>query len=53
MGLDFISIGYEEYDFAIPRVYFETEMVQAFLAGLHSQRFKEILKELGGYEPTV
>lgn len=53
MELDFVSIGYEEYDFAIPRDYLETEMVQAFLAVLHSQRFKEILKELGGYEPTV
>jgi len=53
MGLDFISIGYEEYDFAIPRIHMESEMIQAFLAVLHSQRFKEILKELGGYEPTV
>lgn len=53
MGLDFINIGYEEYDFAIPRIHMESEMIQAFLAVLHSQRFKEILKELGGYEPTV
>lgn len=53
MGLDFVSIGYEEYDFAIPRIHMESEMIQAFLAVLHSQRFKEILKELGGYEPTV
>lgn len=53
MRLDFVSIGYEEYDFAIPRIYMESEMIQAFLAVLHSQRFKEILKELGGYEPTV
>jgi putative molybdopterin biosynthesis protein len=53
MGLDFISIGYEEYDFAIPRIHMESEMIQAFLAVLHSQRFVEILKELGGYEPTV
>lgn len=50
MDLDFIPIGYEEYDFAIPKEYYNTEMIQAFLEVLASPEFKEILKELGGYE---
>ncbi|MDD2484075.1 MAG: molybdopterin biosynthesis protein [Eubacteriales bacterium] len=50
MDLDFIPIGYEEYDFAIPEEYMETEMIRIFLAVLKSEEFKAILKELGGYE---
>lgn len=50
MGLDFIPIGYEEYDFAIPEAYLNTEMIQIFLDTLKSEEFRAILKELGGYE---
>lgn len=49
MGLDFISIGYEEYDFVIPRKYMETEGIKNFLQVLGSPEFEKILKELGGY----
>jgi putative molybdopterin biosynthesis protein len=49
MGLDFISIGFEEYDFAIPRKYVDTEMIKNFLEVLRSEEFEKILKELGGY----
>lgn len=49
MGLDFIPIGYEEYDFAIPRRYLETEMIKTFCKALESHEFNEILQELGGY----
>ena len=50
MGLDFVPIGYEEYDFAIPNSYLETDMIQAFLKALHSEEFKQIKEDLGGYE---
>lgn len=50
MNLDFVPIGYEEYDFAIPEIYLNTEMVQAFLRVLKSEEFQMVLKELGGYE---
>jgi putative molybdopterin biosynthesis protein len=50
MGLDFIPIGVEEYDFAIPEQFMETEMIRAFLEVLRSEDFRKILEELGGYE---
>ncbi len=50
MDLDFIPIGYEEYDFAVPEEYMDTEMIRVFLEVLRSEEFKKILKELGGYE---
>lgn len=50
MDLDFIPIGYEEYDFAIPEQYIETLMIREFIKVLKSDQFKEVLKELGGYE---
>lgn len=50
MDLDFVPIGYEEYDFAIPQEYMEEPFVQSFLKALRSEAFAQILTELGGYE---
>ncbi len=49
MGLDFIFIANEEYDFAIGRKYLETPMAKAFLKVIGSEEFHQILKDLGGY----
>lgn len=49
MGLDFIEVGPEEYDFAIYRENLELPQVQAFLEILKSWEFHEKLKEMGGY----
>lgn len=49
MGLDFIPVGLEQYDFAIPQEYLELEYVKAFITILKSDDFKEKLVELGGY----
>ncbi len=49
MGLDFIFIANEEYDFAIGRKYLDTPMVKALLKVLESDEFHQILKDLGGY----
>ncbi|MDO4732200.1 MAG: molybdopterin biosynthesis protein [Bacillota bacterium] len=49
LGLDFIPIAPEEYDFALPAAYLDLPMMQAFLQVLRSQEFKDRLEELGGY----
>jgi len=49
MGLDFMPVGLEQYDFAIPKKYLELDYVRAFIAILKSDAFKQKLDELGGY----
>lgn len=49
LGLDFIPVGNEEYDFAIPEPYLCMPEIQGFLALLTSGEFKEKLESLGGY----
>ncbi len=49
LGLDFIEVGNEEYDFAVPVKYLELEHIQKFISVLKSDKFKEKLYELGGY----
>jgi len=49
MDLDFIWIGEEEYDFAIPTQFLELNQTSAFIKALTSQTFKKRLAELGGY----
>ncbi|MFB0921441.1 MAG: substrate-binding domain-containing protein, partial [Oscillospiraceae bacterium] len=49
MGLDFIPVGTEQYDFAIPQTYLELDYVRAFISILKSSAFKAKLDELGGY----
>lgn len=49
LDLDFIEIAKEEYDFAIPAKFMETEQVQRFLDVLKSEEFIEELEKLGGY----
>lgn len=53
MGLTFLPIGFEDYDFAIPERFMDTPMVQRFLSVLRSDAFLALLKELGGYEQAV
>jgi len=49
LNLDFIPVGNEEYDFAIPVKYLELPHVKNFISVLKSDLFKAKLKELGGY----
>lgn len=49
MDLDFIEVGPEEYDFAVPVKFLELPVVQAFIEILKSREFHEKLEELGGY----
>ena len=50
MGLDFIEVGPEEYDFAVPVRFLELPHIKAFLEILKSEEFSDELKKLGGYE---
>ena len=49
LGLDFVEVGPEEYDFAMPVRFLELPMAQAFLELLRSDEFHSRLVELGGY----
>ncbi len=49
MDLDFIPIGEEEYDFAIPEKYLKSDMFKQFTDIIESEAFKKVLLELGGY----
>jgi len=49
MDLDFIPVGEEEYDFAIPAVFLELPHIRAFIEALGSPQFLLRLEELGGY----
>lgn len=49
MNLDFIPVGTEEYDFAVPREYLELPHIKAFIEILKSREFCSRLEDLGGY----
>lgn len=49
MGLDFVTVGEEEYDFAIPQEFLGIPFVDAFMQVLESDEFLGRIEELGGY----
>lgn len=49
MGLDFIPVGDEEYDFAMRPETYETAEMKCFIRLLGSGEFRSKLEELGGY----
>ncbi len=49
MKLDFIEVGPEKYDFAIPQSYLELPHIKAFIEILKSDEFRTRIAELGGY----
>lgn len=50
MNLDFIKVGPEEYDFAVPQKFLELPQIKAFIEILKSPEFRQRLAELGGYD---
>jgi putative molybdopterin biosynthesis protein len=51
LNLDFIPVAKERYDLAIPREFFETEMLQYLIKIiLEDTEFKEMVLSLGGYD---
>lgn len=49
LGLDFISVGVEEYDLVIPERYMQDARIQALLEVIRSEEFKENVRAMGGY----
>ena len=49
MGLDFIPVGDEEYDFIVSQENLEDEKVKVFLEALRGEELRRALTELGGY----
>jgi putative molybdopterin biosynthesis protein len=50
MGLDFIPIGEEEYDFAIPSEFLKDQKTKRFIEVLKTKEFVQKLEALGGYK---
>lgn len=50
MGLDFIPLGNEEYDFAVPKEFLGMDIIKEFVETLRSSEFKRELDKLGGYD---
>lgn len=49
MGLDFVPIGEEHYDFLISQEYLKLDTVKAFIKVITSKEFQEELLKMGGY----
>jgi len=49
MNLDFIPLGVEDYDFAMPAKYLQLKETQVFIEALKSESFRLELEALGGY----
>jgi putative molybdopterin biosynthesis protein len=50
MDLDFIPIGDEEYDLAVPAEYLESDLIKDLIEVMKSSDFKQELDKLGGYD---
>lgn len=50
MNLDFIPLCSEEYDFAIPQAFIETDMIKKFIEIIKCEEFLSQVEKLGGYE---
>jgi putative molybdopterin biosynthesis protein len=53
LGLDFIPVRWERYDLLVSKEHFFEQGVQLFLGLLHEPQFREIAKELDGYDLSL
>jgi putative molybdopterin biosynthesis protein len=49
-GLDFISLGHERYDLAVPHAVFESQRLRVFLEVMHAGAFRQAAAHLTGYD---
>lgn len=49
LNLDFVPIGEEDYDFAIPMKYVKEKMVEIFISIIQSKDLQQEIKTMGGY----
>ena len=52
LGLDFVPISNEQYDLVIPRVHYQSELLQPLLALLQDPNFQREVVDLGGYDTS-
>jgi molybdate-binding protein len=52
-GLDFIPLTQERYDLVIPAELWQTPALQTLVELIHSDRFREAVAALDGYEPIT
>lgn len=50
LDLEFVSVGYEDYDFLVTQESLNDERIKEFIETLKSDEFKERVMALGGYE---
>lgn len=50
LGLDFVPVGEERYELAIPSEHYETPAVRRMLEVINSGEFKRAVEALGGYD---
>ncbi len=53
LDLDFIPIAKERYDLIIPSIYFGEEKIQKVIETIRSNRFKEMVLKMGGYDVSM
>ena len=53
LGLDFIPLFRERYDLVIPREYYESDLLAPLLEVIRSDRFREAVEALGGYDTSI
>ena len=52
LGLDFVPLLNEQYDLVIPRVFYESRLLQPLLALLEDADFRREVADLGGYDTS-
>lgn len=50
MGLDFIPVGLERYDLAVPKIFCDSPLFQPVLEVLHLEDFRREISNWGGYD---
>jgi putative molybdopterin biosynthesis protein len=53
LSLDFLPVARERYDLIIPRTYLDDPKIQAVLAVIATDEFKDRVAALGGYETQL
>jgi putative molybdopterin biosynthesis protein len=52
LDLDFVSMVQEQYDLIVPSTMLKQPNIQAILETIRTERFRERVLSLGGYDPS-
>lgn len=53
LDLDFVPVTEEQYDIVIPKRFMDNELIRVLLSVIRSDRFKERVSKMGGYDPSM